>query len=133
MKKYILQDFMDDFSDDEACLEWLKNHLYPDGIYCKICEQTRPHHLVKSRKSYVCQNCGHHVHPTADTIFHKSSTSLSTWFYTIHQIVQTQGKISAKQIQSDTGVTYKTAWRMKKLICSRLDDGLDVFGKIDDD
>lgn len=33
-----------------------------------------------SRPSYSCAKCGHHIHPTAGTIFHKSSTSLHLWF-----------------------------------------------------
>ncbi|MDQ7027263.1 MAG: transposase [Anaerolineae bacterium] len=123
MQKYTLKDFMRDFPDDKTCLEWLKNHRYPDGIYCKTCEKVTPHHhLISSRKSYSCQNCRNHVHPTANTIFHKSRTPLTTWFYVIYRIAQTHGNISAKQIERETGVTYKTAWRMSKLIRSRLDE-----------
>jgi transposase-like protein len=67
---------------------------------------------VASRKSYSCQFCGHHVHPTAGTIFHKSSTRLQAWFYAIFLMSQTRCGISAKQLQREVGVTYKTAWRM---------------------
>lgn len=132
MMKYTLKNFMSDFPDDEACLEWLKNRRYPDGIHCKNCDKVTTHHLISSRKSYSCQECGHHVHPTADTIFHKSSTDLIIWFYTIYLMAQTRGGISAKQIERETGVTYKTAWRMCNLIRSRLDEGGDAFGGSDD-
>lgn len=133
MQKYTLKDFMRDFPDDETCLEWLKNRRYPDGIFCdsETCQQVTPHYFVSSRKSYSCQNCGNHVHPTANTIFHKSSTPLTIWFYTIYLMAQTRGGISAKQIERKTGVTYKTAWRMCKLIRSRLDEDGDAFGGSD--
>jgi transposase len=75
-----------------------------------------------SRPSYSCDHCGHHVHPTADTIFHKSPTPLTIWFYAIHLMAQTRCGISAKQIQRETGVTYKTAWRMFKQIRTMLND-----------
>jgi hypothetical protein len=39
---------------------------------------------VKSRPSYSCDTCGHHIHPTAGTIFHKSATSLHLWCYAIY-------------------------------------------------
>lgn len=110
------------FPDDATCLEWLKNRLYPDGIFCDACQAVTKHHRVKSRPSYSCDHCGHHVHPTADTIFHKSPTPLTTWFYAIYLMASTRCGISAKQIERETGVTYKTAWRMFKQIRTMLDE-----------
>jgi transposase len=122
MLPYTLKDFQCQFPNDAACLEWLRNYLYPDGIYCEKCEAVTKHHRVVSRPSYSCDHCGHHVHPTAGTIFHKSPTSLTTWFYAIYLMAQTRCGISAKQIQRETGVTYKTAWRMFKQIRSMLQE-----------
>lgn len=131
MVKYTKKDFERQFPNDAACLEWLKNYLYPDGIYCIKCEAMTLHHRVKSRPSYSCDHCGHHVHPTADTIFHKSPTPLTTWFYAIYLMASTRCGISAKQIERETGVTYKTAWRMFKQIRSMLNesDGKKLGGK----
>src|SRR5713226_7998474 len=77
MIKFTKKQFERQFPDDATCLEWLRNYLYPDGIYCIKCEAVTKHHRVKSRPSYSCDHCGHHVHPTADTIFHKSPTPLT--------------------------------------------------------
>lgn len=129
MKPYTLKQFQIQFPDDATCLEWLKNYLYPDGIYCEKCEAVTKHHRVVSRPSYSCDRCGHHVHPTADTIFHKSPTPLTTWFYATYLMAQTRCGISAKQIQRETGVTYKTAWRMFKQIRSMLQDNEPIGGK----
>lgn len=122
LPKYTRKDFEREFPTDEACLEWLKNYLYPDGIHCKICDRVTPHHLIKSRKSYSCDYCGHHVHPTADTIYHKSSTPLRLWFLAIYIMASTRCGIAAKQLERELGVTYKTAWRMFKQIRSMLSD-----------
>ncbi len=122
MLPYTLKDFQKQFPDDATCLEWLKNYLFPDGIFCEACNAITKHHRVVSRPSYSCDHCGHHVHPTADTIFHKSPTPLTTWFYAVYLMAQTRCGISAKQIQRETGVTYKTAWRMFKQIRSMLTD-----------
>jgi transposase-like protein len=67
---------------------------------------------MKTRKSYSCEVCGHHVHPTAGTIFEKSSTPLTIWFEAIFYMTATRSGISAKQLERTLGVTYKTAWRM---------------------
>jgi transposase len=129
MLPYTLKDFQKQFPDDATCLEWLKNRLFPDGIFCDACQAVTKHHRVKSRPSYSCDHCGHHVHPTADTIFHKSPTPLTTWFYAIYLMASTRCGISAKQIQRETGVTYKTAWRMFKQIRSMLEENEPVGGK----
>lgn len=120
MQRYSIKHFRAQFPDDAACLEWLKNYFYPDGIHCKNCEAVTKHYRVKSRPSYCCEHCGNHVHPTADTIFHKSPTPLTTWFYAMYLMASTRCGISAKQIERETGVTYKTAWRMFKQIRSML-------------
>jgi transposase-like protein len=124
MRRFSCHDFDKAFPDDTACLRWLKIYLYPDGITCKICGRVTKHHRVASRRSYSCDECGHHVHPTAGTIFHKSSTSLKTWFHAIYLMSSTRCGISAKQIERETGVTYKTAWRMFKQIRTMLNEDI---------
>jgi len=128
MTRFTKKDFDKMFPDDAACLEWLKNRLYPEGIYCDACASVTKHHRVKSRPSYSCDHCGHHVHPTARTIFHKSPTPLTVWFYAIYLMASTRCGISAKQIERETGVTYKTAWRMFKQIRTMLDEDKDPLG-----
>ena len=46
------------------------------------------------------------------TIFEKSTTSLQLWFYAMFLMASTRCGISAKQLERELGVTYKTAWRM---------------------
>lgn len=111
-EKFTIADFSRMFPDDAACLDWLREYLYPDGIYCKLCDRVTKHHRDAGRPSYSCDYCGHHEHPTAGTIFHKSPTPLKLWFHAIYLMASTRCGISAKQIQRETGVTYKTAWRM---------------------
>lgn len=84
MQKYTVTDFHTQFPDDAACLEWLRNYVYPNGIFCQPCSKITKHHRVTSRQSYSCDKCGHHVHPTTGTIFEKTSTSLTLWFYVVY-------------------------------------------------
>ncbi len=134
MRKYTVRDFERDFPDDAACLDWLRDYLYPDGIYCKVCQAVTKHHRVKSRPSYSCDRCGHHEHPTAGTIFQDTRTPLRLWFHGVYLMAQTRCGISAKQLQRETGVTYKTAWRMFNKIRLLLDgDDTPVGGTVEID
>lgn len=120
MKTYTLKQFTKDFPDDAACLEWLKNSRWPNGIHCKKCNRITKHHRIQARPKYACQFCGTHVSPLAGTILQKSSTSLRDWFYAMYLMASTRCGVSAKQIEREIGVTYKTAWRMYKQIRSML-------------
>src|SRR6266536_5204867 len=135
---YTVMDFVRDYPDDATCLDYLWHRLYsPDGstAECPKCGRTRRFHRVASRPSYSCDTCGHHLHPTAGTIFHKSSTSLHLWFHAVFLMAQTRCGISAKQLERELGVTYKTAWRMANRIRSLLsEDDVDAFfGKVEVD
>ncbi len=101
-----------DLDDEDACLEWLKDRLYPDGIHCRTCGRITRHHRIARRRSYSCQHCGRHVHPTAGTIFHGSTTPLTVWFRAVTLLRESGDGLSARDLQRRLGVTYKTAWRM---------------------
>jgi len=123
---YSLMEFMREWPDDDACLTWLwVNRFAEDGKHaeCPKCEQVREFKRYKTaqrRQSWTCSACGHHIQPTAGTIFEGSSTSLQLWFYAIHVMTSTRCGVSAKALERELGVTYKTAWRMFNLIRNEL-------------
>lgn len=121
MKHYTVKDLRRDFPDDDACLRWLVNYLFPDGITCKKCQRITKHHKLKNRKVYSCDSCGTQVSPTAGTIFHKSSTPLTDWFYAIWIMSSDKAGTSAKQIERTLGVSYPTAHRMMHQIRTMMD------------
>src|SRR3954452_17828453 len=131
-------EFMREFPDDATCLEWLwRQRCSDDGehAHCPKCKQTRKFHKVRSRPSWSCDSCGHHIHPTAGTIFHRSATSLHLWFHAMYLMTSTRCAISAKHLQRELGVTYKTAWRMANLIRNKLmeQDEEPLSGKVEAD
>ena len=125
---YSLMEFMAEYKDDAACLDALwREKFAPDGshAHCPRCDRERKFHRTTTRASYTCDSCGLHVHPMKGTIFEKSTTSLHQWFYAMYLMVSTRCGISAKQLEREIGVSYKTAHRMMKLIRTSLmtDDG----------
>jgi transposase len=128
-QKYTLNQLANEFPDDDACLEFLKEQRWPDGVTtCAKCKVERKHYRVTGRTAYACDHCGNHIFPLAGTIFEKTTTSLKLWFHAIFQMGSTKCGISAKQIQRETGVTYKTAWRMFKQIRSLMSEEISLGG-----
>jgi len=132
MNKFTLKQFNQMFPDDAACLDYLRNEWFPEIIKCENCGREAKFYRITTRKVYGCEFCGYQISPTAGTILHKSPTPLTTWFYVIYLMAQTRGGISAKQIQRETGVTYKCAWRMCKQVRSMLfEDSNEFSGKVE--
>jgi transposase len=137
-ERYTIADFDREFPDDDACLDYLWRQLHSDDgqtADCPKCARRRRFHRVKSRQSYSCDSCGHHIHPTAATIFEKTTTPLRLWFHAVFLLSQTRCGISAKQLEREIGVTYKTAWRMFNRIRRLLleDDNTPLTGEVEVD
>lgn len=133
-KKFTIEQFNAKFPTNASCLEWLKERKWPDGIApCQKCRKDRKHHKVSGRPAWACDYCGSMISPMAGTIFEKSTTPLRLWFYTAYLMSATRCGISAKQIQRETGVTYKTAWRMMKQIRILMADGEKLSGPVEID
>jgi transposase len=134
-------EFMREFPDDAACLEHLwRSRFSPDGEHaeCPKCQRERKfkrYATKQGRQPWTCTGCGHHVHPTAGTIFAKSSTSLHLWFYAMYLVTSTRCGISAKHLERELGVSYRTAWRMLNKIRTELmrQDGAPLSGDVEVD
>ena len=121
--RYTVADFNAEFPSDDSCLEYIKEQRWPNGVTkCEKCGVERKHYRVSGRTAFACDHCGNHVYPLKESIFQKTTTSLRLWFYAMYLMGSTRCGISAKQIQRETGVTYKTAWRMFRQIRSLLSE-----------
>jgi transposase-like protein len=121
-------EFLARFPDNASCLDYLRDKFFPEGTECPKCGKPSKFHHIKGRSAYSCQHCGHHVYPTAGTIFHKTTVSLQLWFYAIYLMASTRCGISAKQLEREIGVSNKTALRMFRQIRTLLTDDGDPLG-----
>jgi len=113
MTTYTFKQFQAEYPDDEACLRRLMDLRYGGTeIVCPACGVETSFHPMTNRRAFACKDCGHHIYPCAGSIFHKSSTKLSIWFFAMYLMTSTRHGVAAKEIQRQTGVTYKTAWRI---------------------
>jgi hypothetical protein len=128
-RRFTFNEFNALFPDNDACLDWLMEKRYPGSrAICSFCHEERLHHRIASKKAYACDHCGTYISPMAGTIFEKSSTSLRLWFYSIYLMSSTRCGISAKQIQRETGVTYKTAWRIFRQVRTLMSEDIRLEG-----
>ena len=118
--KYSIRDFKRDFPTDEACLG-----LIFDTLHSRKCSCGGTYALRKGRRQFQCSKCRFHIAPTADTIFHKSEPPLTLWFHAIFIFSNAKSGISAKEMERQLGVGYKTAWRILNFIRKSLQQGTD--------
>ena len=131
-KQLTTTQFFRQFPDDEACLAHLFAVRFGQGFACPSCERPSRWYRIKAERAYSCQWCGHHLHPTVGTPFEQTRTPLQLWFYAVHLFTTTRHGVSAKELERQLGVTYKTAWRMAGLIRQHMADvdGNDVIGGV---
>lgn len=112
MKCMTIREFFAIYPTDETCLEHLFGVRFGQGFECPKCKRAAKWYRIKAERAYSCQWCGHHLHPTVDTPFESTRTPLQHWFFAIYLFTTTRNGVSAKELQRQLGVTYKTAWRM---------------------
>lgn len=129
--KFTLKQFNDKFPSDDACLQYVFAARHGNMSACPKCGVASPrYYRVRSKKVYECKDCGYQISPLANTIFHKSETPLRSWFYVIFMFSVSKNGVSAKEIERTLGCTYKTAWRMARLVRSLMQQGSSMLGGI---
>jgi len=124
--RYTLAQFKAEYPDDDTCLKEVLVNRY--GSTCPKCGVVNTKfYKITGRKAFACLNCRKHIYPLADTIFRKSETSLWNWFYAIYQFSTHKNGVSAKTLERELGVTYKTAWRMCKQIRLLMEQDKDML------
>jgi len=120
INRYGVRSLEKDFPNDDVCLEFLF-----DAQHSKACSCGGTYKRVKGRKQYQCSKCRFQIAPLAGTIFHKSDTPLTLWFKAILAFSNAKSGVSAKYMERELEVTYKTAWRMLMLIRKALKQSTD--------
>lgn len=126
--------FMKRFSTEEQCQEHLAAQRWKSGYVCPKCGCRHGYRLSNGR--YQCAQCRHQTSVTAGTVLHKTHLPLTRWFLAFYLVCQDKRGISAVQLASQLGTSYKTAWYMLKRIrtaMGRRDSGHQLSGIIEFD
>ena len=119
------------FPSEEACDVFLIARRWPNGVTCPRCGSTNVYPLQTMKFKWECPDCregnAYRFSHLVGTIFENSATSLQLWFYALYLMTSTRCGVSAKHLERELGVTYKTAWRMASKIRELLAQESDVF------
>ena len=117
-----LSEFQKAFSDEASCVAFLFKRRWPDGFICPGCSERRAAVLKSRPRLYECLDCGRQTSITAGTAMHRSKLPLTAWFWAAHLMATHSNGMSARQLEDQLGVTYKTAWLLtQKLRRSMVD------------
>src|ERR1700748_510191 len=117
-----LSEFQNAFPDEAHCVAFLFKCRWPSGFVCPACGKARGAALNSRPRLYECLDCGRQTSITAGTVMHRSKLPWTTWFWAAHLMATHCNGMSARQLEDQLGVTYKTAWLLtQKLRRSMID------------
>lgn len=116
--QFSLTDFMEKYSNEEACERQLYAAKWPNGFVCHKCGATESWTIHANRRLpiYKCSSCHHQTTVTVGTVMEKSKLPLQKWFLAIYMMSNDKRGVSAKQLQRELRVAYQTAWSMSHKI-----------------
>ena len=104
-----------DLPDKGACVTHLEQLRWGNKPVCPYCKSTNTYRL-KQEYRHHCNACRKSLSVTVGTMLPDTRLPLLKWFRAIRLIFDSENAMSAKQLQRDLGVSYKTAWSMKQRI-----------------
>ena len=123
-----LAEFQREFPDEARCDAFLSARRWRDGFVCPACGGGRAVALKSRPRLLECLDCGRQTSLTAGTAMHRSKLPLTTWFWAAHLMATHSNGMSARQLEDQLGVTYKTAWLLaQKLRRSMVDPDRDLL------
>jgi transposase len=125
---YTIKQFLEEYSTEDKCLD--KIYKLTCGGACDKCGEVKTFVRVKGRRCYQCPKCYYQVYPTAGTVFEKTRTPLTYWFFAIFLFTVSKNGLSACELQRHLGVTYKTAFRMLHQIRTLIENDESLFSGV---
>lgn len=130
------------FATEEACHEYLEAARWPNGVTCIECGHSKVSKFTVKGKAriaadgsvkrspdrfmYQCLNsaCKKQFAATTGTIFSDTHLPLSKWMMAVALMCNAKKGLSAKQMERDLDVSYKTAWYLCHRIRKAMDEGM---------
>jgi transposase-like protein len=103
-----LMEFLDRFGTEDSCLEYLRATRWPEGFKCPGCGSGEG--WLTRRGTIYCRGCDLQTSVTAGTILHNSRTPVRKWFVAVWLLCTQKTGVSAKTLQRELKIGYKTAW-----------------------
>lgn len=103
------EEFLEWFSTEEDCAEYLEWIRWSDGFVCSGCGVKKAWRT--DRGLWHCQGCQRQSSATVGTVFEDSRKPLRLWFHVIWLMMAQKTGMSAKNLCDTYGFgSYQTAW-----------------------
>ena len=103
------EEFLDWFSSEADCVEYLEWIRWPQGFVCPSCAATRGWRT--DRGLWHCKKCALQTSARAGTVFEASRKPLRLWFHVMWLLMAQKSGLSAKSLCDTYGFgSYQTAW-----------------------
>ena len=110
-----MSDFMDQFTTEDACRQYLSEIRWAEGFKWHKCSNTTSWKL--GRGILKCKKCHRDVSVTSGTVFHNRHMSLRIWFQAIWLVVSQKNGVSALGLSKSLGIKNpKTGWNLLRII-----------------
>jgi transposase-like protein len=131
------------FATEENCHLYLETARWPEGVRCIKCNHDKVSKFTVEGKTRVNKNgetktgpdrfmyqclsaeCRYQFQTTTGTIFGDTHLPLSKWMMAVALMCNAKKGLSAKQMERDLGVSYKTAWYLCHRIRKAMDEGVE--------
>jgi transposase-like protein/predicted RNA-binding Zn-ribbon protein involved in translation (DUF1610 family) len=104
-----MQEFDEWFSNEVACVEYLRRLRWPEGFQCPNCGKNKA--WLTGRGLLRCANCQRQTSVIAGTLFEGTRKPLRTWFQVMWYITSQKYGGNALGLKRVVGFgSYQTAW-----------------------
>ncbi|QQP88547.1 IS1595 family transposase [Skermanella sp. TT6] len=110
-----LTDFQMVFPDDEACLAFLEETVWPKGRFCPECgcvDTIAMKGKAAERRLYHCRGCRGQFTATSQTWLHSRKLPLVKYFEIIYYDANSSFGMASTRIAEWTGVSQKSVWKI---------------------
>src|SRR2546425_11406361 len=88
------------FSDPGACLRFVADLRWPEGVSCPRCQAQQPR-FIKTRRLWECKGCRKQFSVKVGTIFEDSALPLDKWLCAIWLIVNSKNGVRSEEHTSE--------------------------------
>jgi len=135
-KQPSLLEFIGKFNTEDKCIAHFARMRWPGGVTCikcgggRISEFDTHGKTGKPRHLFECMDCKYQFSVTVNTVFHNSHVPLTKWFVAIYLMCSAKKGVSAKQLERELRVNYRTAWYMAHRIRLAMQDDYTLVRKL---
>ena len=102
--------------DETKAMELFEKLRWPNGPVCPHCKATDRIYRLQGKTTraglHKCGHCRKQFTARVGSIFEDSPLPIGKWLIAIYQMCSSKKGISAKQLERQLGVNYRTAWFM---------------------